>query len=129
MTQAASAIKRLSCVAGFDARLFPPPLWRGRARAFLPIVAVVLCLAAPAALANAAATNESAPAPAESPAPAPPSAEQLSLQGFGAQAASCLEWGDSCSICQRDEAGAMKCSTPGIACQPEAIVCRREKAK
>ncbi len=76
----------------------------------------------------APAQNET-PAPAETLAPTPPSAEQLSLQGFGLQNASCLEWSDLCTICARDEGGAMKCSTPGIACQPEAIVCRREKAK
>jgi len=55
--------------------------------------------------------------------------EQLSLQGFGLRSVNCLEWGDACSICQRDASGAMNCSTPGIACQPEAIVCRREKAR
>jgi hypothetical protein len=75
-------------------------------------------------------------AQADEPTPSPgdPSAqtltpEQLSLQGFGLQSANCVEWGDACSICQRDGAGVMSCSTPGIACQPGAIVCRREKNK
>jgi hypothetical protein len=76
--------------------------------------------------------NHPAPAAAEPPAPSPaPSAltpQERSLQGFGAQLPNCLEWGDSCSVCQRDDSGAMHCSTPGIACQPETIVCRREKA-
>ena len=63
------------------------------------------------------------------PANPPLSVEALSLQGFGAQNGLCLEWGDGCSVCLRDDKDAAHCSTPGIACQPAAIACRREKTK
>ena len=59
---------------------------------------------------------------------APLSPEAVSLQGFGAQNAACLEWSDGCAVCLRDDKGA-RCSTPGIACQPVAIACRRETPK
>ena len=94
-------------------------------RSFLRRAALAVGLAAQATLASAAAIDTAEPAPT----PTPLTPEQLSLQGFGAQAPACLEWGDSCSICRRDEADAMHCSTPGIACQPEAIVCKQEKTK
>jgi hypothetical protein len=58
-----------------------------------------------------------------------PSAEQTSLEGFAAAAPLCLEWSDGCAVCARDDANAVHCSTPGVACQPSSIVCRREKAK
>jgi hypothetical protein len=58
-----------------------------------------------------------------------PSAEQLSLQGYAAAKPSCAEWGDGCAICMRGGDGATHCSTPGIACQPGPIVCRRESEK
>jgi hypothetical protein len=54
--------------------------------------------------------------------------ETLSLQGFGVQNPTCREWGDSCSICLRDDKDAPHCSTPGVACQPAAIACRQPKA-
>jgi hypothetical protein len=57
------------------------------------------------------------------------SKEAVSLQGFALQSPLCLEWGDGCSICLRDEKDAPHCSTPGIACQPGPIACWREKAK
>ena len=99
-----------------------------KSRRLFRLAVVAACLAGPTFVAAAQTT---APAAGQVDAPTTPalSAQQLSLQGFGAHMETCLEWGDSCSICQRDEAGAMKCSTPGIACQPEEIVCRREKAK
>jgi hypothetical protein len=65
-------------------------------------------------------------APPQSPTPV--QNESLSLQGFGAQNSLCREWGDDCSVCLRDDKDAVHCSTPGIACQPAAIVCRRPKA-
>ena len=90
-------------------------------RRFFRLAAFAACLAALATGANAAGMNTPAPTPT------PLTPEQLSLQGFGAQTPGCLEWGDSCSICKRDEASAAHCSTPGIACQPEAIVCKQEQ--
>ena len=88
----------------------------------------LVVLALLAAMGAPRADETPAPTPTDQPSP-PLSPEQLSLQGFGLRSADCLEWGDSCSICQRDAAGVMNCSTPGIACQPQAIVCRREKTK
>jgi hypothetical protein len=79
----------------------------------------------------ALAGADEAPNPAANPpaADAPLSAEQLSLRGFGVQNAQCVEWSDACAVCLRDEKDAVHCSTPGIACQPATIACRREKAK
>ncbi|HXW21153.1 MAG TPA: hypothetical protein VEK35_11665 [Roseiarcus sp.] len=57
------------------------------------------------------------------------SAEEASMEGFAAAAPLCLEWGDGCAVCARDETDAVHCSTPGVACQPGAIACRREKQK
>jgi hypothetical protein len=62
------------------------------------------------------------------PGGAPETIETLTLQGFGVQNPTCREWSDSCSICLRDEKDAPHCSTPGVACQPTAIVCRQSKA-
>jgi hypothetical protein len=76
------------------------------------------------------ATADEAPAPAVNPSAAVLApAEELSLQGFAAQNPLCREWSDGCSICARDEKDALHCSTPGIACQPEPIRCRREMEK
>jgi len=79
----------------------------------------------------ALACADEAPNPAANPpaADAPLSQEQVSLRGFGLQNAQCAEWSDACAICLRDEKDAVHCSTPGIACQPATIACRREKAK
>ena len=97
------------------------------------ILFATLGLASFAVLASLVRANadDAASPPVTSPpaASAPPSPEELSLRGFGAQNAQCLEWTDSCAVCLRDEKDAAHCSTPGIACQPQPIVCRREKAK
>jgi hypothetical protein len=61
--------------------------------------------------------------------PAPTSDEAFSLQGFGGKNPLCREWSDGCSICLRDEKDSPRCSTPGIACQPVAIVCAQAKAQ
>jgi hypothetical protein len=77
-----------------------------------------------------AGADEAPNAAANPPAAAAPiSPEEVSLRGFGSLNAQCLEWSDACAICLRDEKDAIHCSTPGIACQPAAIACRREKAK
>jgi hypothetical protein len=47
-----------------------------------------------------------------------------SLLGFAAVNPACHEWNDGCATCRRDAAGAVHCSTPGIACQPREVVCR-----
>jgi hypothetical protein len=69
-----------------------------------------------------------APAAADG-ATAGPSAEELSLEGFGAKTPACLEWSDGCAVCARDDRQAAHCSTPGIACQPGPIACRAERPK
>jgi hypothetical protein len=92
-----------------------------RKRTFVTLGLVALGFAA--ALSVARADEAAAPAPN----PPPVSNETLSLQGFGAQNPLCREWGDNCSICLRDDKDAAHCSTPGVACQPAAIVCRQTK--
>ncbi len=53
----------------------------------------------------------------------PQSEEELtSLQSFASAHPECAEWNDGCSTCRR-EAG-LRCSTPGIACEPHEIVCK-----
>jgi len=96
---------------------------RKKALAGLGLVAVGL-----AALLSLAGADE---APIANPpvATPPPSQERPSLQGFALQNPLCREWSDGCSICRRDEKDAPRCSTPGIACQPEAIRCQRETTK
>ena len=88
-------------------------------------------IAAGFAASISSAGADEVPAPiAKPPVATPPlSREDLSLQGFALQNRLCREWSDGCSVCMRDEEGAPHCSTPGIACQPEPIRCRRETAK
>jgi hypothetical protein len=89
---------------------------------------VVVAVGFAASLSVAAA--DEAPAPAfNPPAAAPSRVEELSLQGFAAPNPLCREWSDGCSVCARDDTDAPHCSTPGIACQPEPIRCRRETTK
>jgi hypothetical protein len=87
---------------------------------------VAVGLAAVCLMASVALADEASGAAAKPPTVSP---EEGSLLGFGLQNVSCLEWSDNCSVCLRDEKDAAHCSTPGIACQPVAIACRREKAK
>ena len=42
------------------------------------------------------------------------------IQAYGAQNPACLEWTDGCVLCSREG-----CSTPGIACQPGGLVCKK----
>jgi len=78
------------------------------------IIVAALCATQPPARADDAPT-------------AKPSAEQVSLEGYAATAPLCLEWSDGCATCARDDKNSAHCSTPGIACQPGPIVCRKEK--
>jgi hypothetical protein len=62
----------------------------------------------------------------DAPSTTPAKAEDASLQSYAAQAPQCLEWSDGCAVCARDSAaGAAHCSTPGVACQPDAIQCKK----
>jgi hypothetical protein len=69
------------------------------------------------------------PALAEDLAPAPTARpdDPGAVQAFGGQNPTCLEWTDACFICQRAEDASVNCSTAGIACTAQAIVCRRHK--
>ncbi len=44
----------------------------------------------------------------------------VSVLAYGAANPACLEWSDGCVTCVRG-----KCSTPGVACQPGEILCKR----
>jgi len=61
------------------------------------------------------------------PTPNTGGAEELTLRSFGAKNPACMEWSDGCATCLRDAAGAVNCSTRGIACQPQEIACRSPK--
>ena len=78
-------------------------------------LAVLLALAAPA-------FADDTPTPAATPSPV-----DATMATFGAHNAECLEWTDSCAVCKRDATGVANCSTPGIACQPNPIVCSKAK--
>ena len=54
------------------------------------------------------------------PDPAP-----VSARAWGAANPTCLEWTDACLVCTRGTNGAMNCSTPGVACQPQRLTCTR----
>lgn len=65
-----------------------------------------------------------APVPAIADEPTPPTdtkAEEKSVQAWGRDNPDCAEWSDACVACTRDG-----CSTPGIACTPKEIACRRK---
>jgi hypothetical protein len=65
------------------------------------------------------------PVRADSPRAEPmPASESTSVQAFGAGHPACAEWTDGCVTCARSEGG-LSCSTPGIACQPTEIQCRK----
>lgn len=47
-----------------------------------------------------------------------------SVQGYGQQNPRCLEWTDGCVVCLATN-GHARCSTPGIACTPAGLTCKR----
>jgi hypothetical protein len=51
----------------------------------------------------------------------------LSMHGFGDREPGCQEWTDMCHTCSRGTDLALTCSNVGIACQPQAIKCSRQK--
>jgi hypothetical protein len=59
----------------------------------------------------------------------PASPEEKSLQGYGLTAPRCIEWTDGCAVCARSGDNVAHCSTPGVACQPGAVVCSKESGK
>lgn len=54
-----------------------------------------------------------------------PSADDISVQGYGEKNKTCQEWTDGCRTCSRPESGEAVCSNIGIACQPKAITCAK----
>ena len=82
----------------------------------ISIAVLVLAIALPAR----------ADAPTAQPLP-PPVPEDVSIQAWGERAPDCIEWSNACQVCRRDAAGKPQCSTPGIACQPIAPICKTRK--
>jgi hypothetical protein len=48
----------------------------------------------------------------------------VSVQGYAKQNPGCREWTNGCILCVIDD-GRAQCSTPGIACVPAGITCKR----
>lgn len=59
-------------------------------------------------------------------APAMPTSRPVPIQAYAGDNPSCLEWTDGCTICTKPESGEPHCSTPGIACQPAGIQCKKK---
>ena len=78
-----------------------------------------------AGLTGAAFAQDATPQPTPAT-PTPAATPDPTLTAYGAQYPNCREWTDSCSVCVRDDAGKLRCSLPGIACQPKAIACSKE---
>jgi hypothetical protein len=47
------------------------------------------------------------------------------IHAYGSANPSCLEWSDGCTTCSKSQAGEPACSTPGIACEPGSIQCKK----
>jgi hypothetical protein len=50
--------------------------------------------------------------------------EQPAVQAYGDVDRSCREWTDGCVICVKTTEAPPSCSTPGIACQPQGVICK-----
>ncbi len=87
-------------------------------RTSLALAALLFAAALPAL---ALADEQTAP---RMPKPDLPRAEAVSAPAFGVHNPACLEWTDSCRVCVREK-GEIHCSTPGPACLPQALVCKR----
>jgi hypothetical protein len=48
----------------------------------------------------------------------------VSIQGYARQNPGCAEWTDGCVVCATT-GGRARCSTPGIACTPAGLTCKR----
>ena len=87
-------------------------LWRFT-RPILPVCVGLFAIAPSRALADQAKTP-----------PVPPP-HHVPIQAYANDNPSCLEWTDGCTICTKAEGGEIACSTPGIACQPAGLQCRK----
>lgn len=81
-----------------------------------------LSLAISAVICSAASLEARADAPKPGPVPR---THPLPLASYAGANPSCLEWTDGCTICTKSAADAPACSTPGIACQPAGIQCKK----
>jgi hypothetical protein len=57
--------------------------------------------------------------------PSMPPARPVPMQAYGSDNPACLEWTDGCTVCTKSETGEIACSTPGIACQPAGLQCKK----
>jgi len=57
--------------------------------------------------------------------PSVPAPHPVPIQAYATDNPSCLEWTDGCTICTKSETGTPACSTPGIACQPAGLQCKK----
>jgi hypothetical protein len=58
--------------------------------------------------------------------PSIPPARDVPIEAYAEDNPSCLEWTNGCTICTKAENGTPACSTPGIACQPAGIQCKKK---
>ena len=58
--------------------------------------------------------------------PSLPATRPVPIEAYAEDNPSCLEWTNGCTICTKAETGAPACSTPGIACQPAGIQCKKK---
>lgn len=90
-------------------------MWSGR-----------ICLRGLLAVAVIAGIADISVVSAETAAPSP-AEERIAVQAWGAAHPECAEWTDLCTICARVPDG-IACSTPGVACLPQPVICRRPVA-
>jgi hypothetical protein len=57
--------------------------------------------------------------------PSVPAPRPVPIQAYATDNPSCLEWTDGCTVCAKLGTGAAACSTPGIACQPAGLQCKK----
>ena len=108
------------------------------------LLTLLLCLGTLAVAPLAAQeTPQKEPSPKETPATEPAAPEQvpeppvpmhkvpinIPMEAFGTANPECLEWTDSCRTCARDAENNISCSTPGIACLPQDVACKKERGK
>ena len=116
------------CLSYFDAMKQNRFTW-ARFTWAVVCAAALFMLAGPARADEPKASPLRAPLPLSEPVSPPAKPAGVSVLSWGADNALCAEWTNSCVVCQRNEVGVSACSTPGIACQPKDIICRRQIAK
>jgi hypothetical protein len=94
------------------------------------------CLAAAPLSAQETPQKESSPTDSTAPEPVPEAPLPMQkvpldvpMEAFGTANPACVEWTDGCRTCARDATNNISCSTPGIACLPQDIACKKERGK